>query len=250
MNFFYNRSFFKQTSQALQLAGQALLRPPCLLCGGAVEYNIASHHLTDCCEACRQQLPWLDTARCPQCALPTHHGSHCGQCLQHVPAFDQTLVTFRYAFPLDHVIQRFKYHQSLALGAWLMRESLAVLSPPQPKSSMVIPMPMHPSRLRLRGFQHAAVLAKQLADSWQLPYSDQHCQRIKDTPLLEGLRLTERVQRLRSAFDCPRRLDGQHVLMVDDVMTTGASMHALAKALKQAGARHVTALVLARTLKD
>ncbi len=226
------------------------MRPPCLLCGGRIGMPVSDERPALCCEACRQQLPWYTAARCPQCAMPSPQGLHCGSCLQHPPAFDATMVAFRYAYPLNQCLQRFKYHQSLPVGAWLISEWLAVVAPPMQQFDVVMAMPMHASRLRARGFQHAALLAEHVSAAWQTPVANQLCERVKATPLLEGLSVTDRAKSLRGAFSCHGQLHGQHVLMVDDVMTTGASMHALAAVVKRAGAQRVTALVLARTLKD
>lgn len=110
-------------------------------------------------------------------------------------------------------------------------------------------MPMHLNRVKERGFNHALGLAKQVQQQWKIPLDSEGCMRILDTPTQAGMDMKTRTRSLRGAFATQHSWQGQHVVIVDDVMTTGASMHAVAKVLKQAGATRVTAVVLARTLK-
>lgn len=185
----------------------------------------------------------------PAVCIATTHGEHCGQCLQHRPAFDQTFALLRYAYPLDRLLQQFKYQQRLDCGQVLI-ESLLQQWPHAPVTAdVVLAMPMHLNRLKLRGFNHAAQLATALARHWQLAYAPASVQRIKDTAPQAGLDMQTRTGSLRGAF-VSQAWQGQHVMIVDDVMTTGASMHALAHVIKKAGASRVSAVVLARTLKS
>lgn len=196
-------------------------------------------------------LPWYAQPRCPQCALPTTRGEVCGRCLQHPFAFDHTVTRFRYAFPLDRLLHQFKYHQQLAWGAVLSASLLPLRADCTWAGghSVLLAMPMHRHRLQQRGFNHALALAEPLATAWQMPLLREACIRRLDTPSQAGLDMKTRLRNLRQAFAMQQSLHGLHVVLVDDVMTTGASLHALAQACKQAGAARVTALVLARTLK-
>lgn len=217
---------------------------PCLLCGATCLTG-----QPQLCQPCLHELPWHTNPHCPQCALATTHGAHCGQCLQHRPAFDQTFAILRYAYPLDRLLQQFKYQQRLDCGQVLI-ESLLQQWPHAPVTADVaLAMPMHLNRLKLRGFNHAAQLATALARYWQLAYAPASVQRIKDTAPQAGLDMQIRTRSLRGAF-VSQAWQGQHVMIVDDVMTTGASMHALAHVIKKAGASRVSAVVLARTLKS
>ncbi|HSI44713.1 MAG TPA: phosphoribosyltransferase family protein [Methylophilus sp.] len=118
------------------------------------------------------------------------------------------------------------------------------------KAEVMVAMPMHPHRVKSRGFNHALELAKHLQPALQIPLEIAGCSRILDTPSQAGMDMKTRTRNLRKAFASQTQWQGKHVLIVDDVMTTGASMHALAKVLKQAGAGRITALVVARTLKN
>ena len=213
----------------------------CRLCGGAVS-DVAS-----LCIACRQDLPTLGDAQCPQCALTAMAGQRCGQCLRVSPAFDRTLALFSYAHPVDALLQRYKYQQRLDLGvtfASLWQERLAGHTLPD----LIIPMPLHPTRIKERGFNQSLEIARPLARRLQLPLDARACQRIRHTPPQASLPLKSRVKNMRGAFACNRRFDGLRIALIDDVMTTGASLHELAKVIKAAGATEVECWVVARTL--
>ncbi|GHU05189.1 phosphoribosyltransferase [Betaproteobacteria bacterium] len=223
------------------LAGQAagrFLAQNCLLCGQTSEGEIL-------CRACANDLPRLPASFCPRCALPTTAGEPCGRCLAHPPHYDRTLAAFSYEFPLDKLIQAFKYAHHLALAAYLGREIASLAS--DVVADLVVPLPLHPVRLRERGFNQALELARPVAETLGLPLDSRTCERIRHTPAQAGLSWKNREKNIRHAFQCARELSGQRILLVDDVMTTGASLNELARTLKQHGASEVTLLVVART---
>lgn len=247
MKNFYNRLKFNQSNfhQWVQQWLNASL--PCVLCDAPSRSNAD----ISLCGDCLDTLPWYTSARCPQCALPNASGALCGICLQHTPSFDRTLTIFRYAYPLDRLLHQFKYHQQLACGA-LLANALLMRLPSLPlgvQPDVLVAMPMHINRIKERGFNHALELAKALHHQWGIPLMIEGCSRVVDTPTQAGMDMKTRTRNLRGAFKSSHSWQGKHVMVVDDVMTTGASMHAVAKVLKQTGAGQVTALVLARTLK-
>lgn len=223
----------------------APLLPPCLLCGDRMAGQTPFSQL---CGPCQSDLPWYRSPCCPQCALPTLHGEICGQCLQHTPAVDRCFAAMRYGYPLDRLLQRYKYQQDLACGHSL-RQAMLLTWPQVPApADILIAMPMHPQRLALRGFNHAQDLAIALAQRWRIDCLTSAVIRIRDTAPQAGMDIQSRQRSLRGAFRATQSFAGRRVMLIDDVMTTGASMHALAKTIKQAGATQVTAAVLARTL--
>jgi ComF family protein len=175
-------------------------------------------------------------------------GQTCGACLKRPPAFDRTIAALSYVFPLDRLIPRLKYHGQLAiapaLGEWLARATEAA-----PVPDRMIAMPLHATRIRERGFNHATEIARDVAARQGLPLDLSSCQRIRDTPPQTGLKHDARRRNLRGAFACSEDVRGQHIALVDDVMTTGTSLDELAATLKRAGAREVTCWVAARTLR-
>lgn len=214
------------------------LAQDCLLCGASADEML--------CPACAADLPRLTEPCCPRCALPNATGETCGRCLKKPPHFDATLAAYRYDFPADKLIQSFKYGHRLALGSYFGRQ-LAVLGATL-AADLIMPLPLHDERLRQRGFNQALELARTLASARHLPIDASSCRRTRNTPAQAGLPFRERIKNLRHAFACSADLSGKHIIVVDDVMTTGASLDEFARTLKLHGAAEVTALVLARAL--
>ena len=215
------------------------LAQDCLLCGAASADQML-------CPACAADLPRLRGPCCPRCALPDATGETCGRCLQSPPHFDATLAAYRYDFPVDKLIQSFKYSHRLALGDYFGRQ-LALLGAAL-TADLIMPLPLHEERLRQRGFNQALELSRALARARRLPIDATSCRRTRNTPAQAGLAWRERVKNLRHAFACNTDLSGARIILVDDVMTTGASLDEFARTLKLHGALEVTALVLARAL--
>ena len=219
---------------------QLLPAQPCLLCGGASHEGL-------CCAACNAELPRLTREHCPICARPTPAGSVCGQCLKQPPSFDHTVAAFSYNFPIDKLIQSLKFHERLVLVNHLA-DSLA--DRVNTKPDFLLALPLHPARLRERGFNQSMLLARRISRRLDIPLLKDVCERVRNTTPQSSLPWKERDKNMRQAFTCKLddRVRGKHVAIVDDVMTTGASMGELAQALKLAGVNEVSAWVVARTL--
>ena len=217
---------------------QALPAQPCLLCG-------TFSHNGAWCKACDSSLPYLTAPHCPLCALPTLNGDICGRCLKRMPQFDRTLAVFAYSFPLDKLVQALKFGERLMLVDGLA-DSLAQRVEVRP--DCIIAMPLHPSRLRERGFNQSTELARRVANILNIPLLPHACQRVRDTPPQSALKWKERGKNMRKAFICTQDLSGKHVAVVDDVMTSGASLNEVSAALRSAGASEISAWVIARTL--
>ena len=213
---------------------------PCVLCG-------SMNHDGLWCRACDQALPYLNGQHCPACALPTPAGEVCGQCLKSPPLFTSTVAVYGYEFPLDKLIQAMKYGEQLALAhAFARKITESVKQGPLP--DVVVPMPLHPAKLRERGFNQSLLLAAKIARDLDLRLLTDACQRIRDTGPQSVLPWKKRKDNVRNAFRCDLDMTGMRVALVDDVLTTGASLDALAKAVRQRGAIEIRAWVVARTL--
>ncbi len=210
----------------------------CLLCGAESGAGLL-------CAPCAAELPVLPEP-CPRCALPSTAGAVCGSCLNHPPHFDGTLALWRYEFPCDRLIQALKYRARLALAAYFAR-SLA--SRPLPKVDFIVPMPLHSRRLTERGFNQALEIARGVARHLGVKIEPRGVLRVKDTLPQTKLPYEERAKNMRGAFLCKLDLSGASVGVVDDVMTTGATLNELAQALKRAGATRVENFVIARTVQ-
>ncbi len=213
----------------------------CELCAGASGMDLL-------CRGCTRSLPRLGPA-CPVCALPTSGGEVCGQCLTSPPPYDATIAAFAYAFPVDRLMHAFKYHGRLALAEWGARAIGAewgrhTMTLPQ----RLIALPLARERQRERGYNQAFEIARMLAREWRIPLVRGGVHRNLAAPPQAALPWSERAKNVRGAFACDLALAGLSVAVVDDVMTTGASLAELAKTLKKAGAARVENWVVARTL--
>ena len=220
----------------------------CALC------ELPSGRPIDLCLACEGELPWL-THCCRQCALPLAgpDGAVCGRCLARPPAFDHCLAGCAYTPPISGWVHAGKYHgdfSKLRTLAYLLRRTLADRSAMSPAPNLVLPMPLHWRRRWQRGFNQAQELVDELrrhpafAD---LATDRRLARRTRATTTQRELGLAERQRNLHGAFRITRSLEGESVVIVDDVLTTGASANALAQALKAAGAGQVSVWCCART---
>lgn len=184
---------------------------------------------------------------CPSCALPTTDGNLCGHCLKKARGFTSTLAAFTYAFPVDALIQALKYGSNLA-AAGPLAQPLIQCAGAQALPDLLIPMPLHPSRLKERGFNQSAEIAKILARALNIPIALDVCSKVRDTAPQASLPLKERGSNVKGAFACSIDLSGKRVAMVDDVMTSGATLNELAKTLAKHGAPEINAWVVARAI--
>ena len=212
---------------------QAWAGEDCLLCGAETAPELL-------CPACIAELPALPRS-CPRCALPSPAGAVCGSCLNHPPHFDATLALWRYEFPCDGLVQALKYRARLALAGFFAR-SLAART--MPEVDLIVPMPLHAKRLAERGFNQALEIARHLGG----PIAPRGVLRVKHTLPQTDLPYEERAKNVRGVFLCKLDLSGASVAVLDDVMTTGATLNELARALKRAGATRVENFVIARTV--
>ncbi|NWB93404.1 ComF family protein [Pseudomonas agarici] len=205
------------------------------------------------CTPCESELPWL-LAYCQTCALPLPMaGLTCGHCLKRPPSFEQVIAPWSYHFPLDSLITRFKHQSQWPLGrllAELLTEALRErfnngLSRPD----LLLPVPLALKRQRQRGFNQAAMLMNWLGRSLKIATDEHRLLRTQDTVAQQDLDARARRRNLLNAFALApgARVDGLHLALVDDVLTTGATAESLARLLLKAGARRVDVYCLART---
>ena len=195
------------------------------------------------CEACREELPRLGDELCPRCALPSPRAAVCGRCLSEPPAYDATTAALAYDFPADTLVHALKFRGELALAPLL--GSLLSASIASWSVDRVIPVPLSSGRLRGRGYNQSVEIARHLARG---KLDVDTCVRRGDAVPQTELPWDERRRNVRGAFGCRRPLTGATVAVVDDVMTTGATLDELALTLKRAGAARVVNWVVARTL--
>jgi ComF family protein len=210
----------------------------CFLCRGAARSLL--------CKACDADLPRLASPRCPCCALASPGAAVCGRCLANAPRYDATAAALSYDFPADALIHALKFRGELSLAAFLA-DFLGNEIRPGERIDCVVPVPLSATRLRERGYNQAVELARPLARAVGAPLELTLCQRTRDAPPQTELPWAERGRNVRGAFRCTRLLAGMTVAVVDDVMTTGATLDEIASTLKAAGAHRVVNWVVART---
>jgi len=218
-----------------------LLPSCCVLCGVRAEGEL--------CAGCERELP-VNTSCCTRCAVPlpeTKGELVCGPCTRQPPAYDRALSLLRYAYPADKLIQRLKFNAQLHL-ARLLGERLAghitrhVTQPPQ----VIIPVPLHCSRLRERGFNQALELARPVARRLNIPLDYRSGARVRATAVQSLLPAAQRRRNIKGAFQITRPLAAHHAAIVDDVMTTGHTVEEFAATLRKAGVEKIDVWVLAR----
>jgi ComF family protein len=229
-----------------QLRTQRPIPGWCVLC------NDASPGALDLCEPCRAALPWLGDA-CRRCALPLAPGgtATCAHCAA-APPFTRAVAAFHFAEPVAAMVRRSKDAGSLpdanVLGT-LLAQTLQATYRGEPLPACIVPVPLHWRRLLGRGHNQAALLARIVGRRLALPV-DHRARRVRHTPPQRGLTRAERHRNIARAFAVHGSYGGAAVALLDDVMTTGATLDALAGAVRAAGAGAVHVWVAARTADE
>ena len=221
---------------------QSVVYPPrCLLCGGAGCGG------RDLCAECLGELPHNPVA-CRLCGLPLTVAEEgvCGKCLQHPPPLDGSVIPFRYASPLDHLLLGLKFSQQLTnarLLGGLMADAIVATGSPLP--DIIVPIPLHNTRLRERGYNQALELARPIAKRLGVPLAQGLAVRAQETAAQSKLDKKERNRNIKGAFSVRGKLP-EHIAIVDDVVTTGSTVYELARVLRRGGAKRVVVWACAR----
>ncbi len=219
-----------------------LLPRTCLLCGANGCGGL------DLCDGCRRELPWLVTA-CPRCAEPLPAAALCGPCQLHPPPFHAAAMPLRYEAEVERLVQGFKFHRQLAAGrtlALLLAEHLESAALPLPAA--LVPVPLNRRRHYRRGYNQAELIARILGRRFGLPVIADRLYRSRATTPQSELAKSARRQNVKGAFACrPGPWPGRHIALIDDVVTTGATVAECARVLKRTGVKHIQVWALART---
>jgi len=250
-------SWVTETRRRLAGAGRlvldALLPPRCLACGGAVDSHGAL------CAECWQEIHFLGPPCCARCGLPfafdAGSGVECAQCLAYPPPFGRARAVFAYDDHSRRLILAFKHADQLhgfpSFGQWLARSGAELLA----EADLIAPVPLHWTRLFRRRFNQSAALAQATVAAWRGPggpaFAPDLLVRRRRTRSQGHLSRLQRAENVRGAFQVKpgQDLAGKRVILVDDVLTTGATVEACARVLKRAGAAQVDVLTLARAMR-
>ena len=233
----------KKVYNWLDIIQNHLLPATCILCGNP------GFGALDICTSCYQHLP-RNNVCCYRCAesftTPITVPTLCGRCLSESPSFDETYAPFIHQEEIRHLITGLKFGAHFK-NARLLGSLLAEhLQKTAEKPDCIVPVPLHNARYHQRGFNQALEIARTVSKTLQIPIDVSSCIRHKDTPHQTGLSAKKRRQNLRRAFSVRTPINVHHVAVLDDVMTTGSTAHALATALKRAGVSRVDVWVCAR----
>ena len=230
----------------LRITGVSVLRwmtpPCCLFCHDQPEYR---HGL---CQACWHTLPFGLGWCCSHCGGALAQAGICGQCRQRPPDFDDIAVPLLYEAPVDRMLCALKYRQLLSFArtaAGVIADN--VLKRHQKRPDLLCAVPMTPRALRRRGLNQSAFIAQLVSRTLGIPIRVSLLKKVRDTDQQSTLNARERQKNLIQAFHCKHRLDGRHIALVDDILTTGATANEVSKILKAAGAARVDIWVCART---
>jgi len=229
--------------------------PGCQLCGDSQNTQYAGQ----LCRACVADLR-LNLNACTVCGLPINLANQaldtlpscCGQCLQAPPVYDLCWSPFIYAQPLEWMIQQLKFNAKLnfaSLLSALLADSLPAHLCNDKKPDVIIPMPLHSQRLKHRGFNQSYLLIKPLAKSLGIPVDLNSCVRVKNTEHQTGKNARQRQLNIKNAFTFSNKKHYRHVVIFDDVVTTGSSVSELSRILKREGVEKVDIWSLARAEK-
>jgi len=219
------------------------------LCVGCLSTNA----FKGLCNFCQADLP-VNRWHCHCCALPLAHSGDrhlCGDCLKSPPPFDRSLIPWRYQYPVDSMISRYKYNgqrkfaRPLIAGfADYLESTFQDCSGSKPDT--LIPSPMLPSRRRERGFNQARDIAESLGQALNIPVGSDIVRRVRKVQAQRGLGREARLTNMHGVFEVCKAVP-ERVAIVDDVVTTGATMRILASVLREAGAKEIHVWALART---
>ncbi len=219
--------------------GDALLPPTCTLCGVATQDALL-------CAPCTAGLPW-NTPACLGCALPSAQAVLCSACLQRPRVFDAAHAAFVLAAPVQESIHALKYQARFQLAVLLGTAFASQLhSRTEQVPTVLVPVPLHWRRQWSRGYNQSLELARVIGSALKLPVDATAAKRRRATPDQIGQSAAQRRRNLKDAFSISPRIAGQHVALLDDVMTTGATLEELARACKKVGAARVEAWAIAR----
>ncbi len=220
-----------------------LFPPRCLVCGKRGANG------KDICPSCLRQLP-ENTPSCSRCAQPLPSsqaaGSMCGSCARKEPPFRKIIAPWRYATPLDELIQALKFRGKLPAGR-LLGELLAERIATESRPELLVPIPRHERQLRKHGLNQSSEITRFLSRASGIPWSPWLLTKIRETAAQHKLPRRRRLNNLKDCFAFDNQGDYRHIAVIDDIVTTGATAREAALALKKAGVRTVDIWAIART---
>lgn len=221
----------------------AIFKTQCLLC---LQSCNADEII---CKNCLKDLPENITC-CPECAIPSETNTRCPACCRSANSFDKIFAPLRYEYPLRELMHQFKYHQSPGIASVLSEYILDKVSFQKNDYDLILAVPLHPLRLKQRGFNQSILIASYIAKKMKFPFKRNLVKKTRNTqPQSTISNLKDRKNNLRNAFEVSNHLHEKSVLLIDDVVTTGSTVNTICALLKQKGAKHVDVIACCRAGK-
>ncbi len=219
----------------------------CILCSNTVENS--SENRVEICAGCYKKLPHNQEC-CVRCALPLADVRAkeilCGRCIQKSPKYDYAHSLFRYEEEIIRLVHQLKFSAKISFARSIGELLLDLADKLDEKPDCILPVPLHSSRIRQRGFNQSIEISRVLAKAMNLPIEYSVIKRHRSTVAQTGLNAKQRQKNIRGAFSVIEKINHQHILIIDDVMTTGATVNELASLLKKNGVYRVGVLCIAR----
>jgi len=202
------------------------------------------------CDECHYSLPWHQgCARCGNSLIKSENHSLCAFCAYQTPSYAQLIAIWEYAPPIDRLISQFKFNQCLQWRKFFSKQLFHRLThcPDFLAPDLIVPVPLHPSRLKQRGYNQAQLLAEKISKYLKIPSSHSICERIKKTKVQHTLPQHQRNDNLSNAFKIKKPLNQKKIAILDDVVTTGHTVNHLSEVLLAAGASQIQIWCIAKT---
>ena len=225
---------------------QAIYPATCILCGfpGAKD--------RDLCDACAGDII-INSSACKSCAIPLPVSADqqlCGQCLQKPPLYDSAWSPFVYAQPLEWMIQQIKFNSRLSYTRVLSDLMMSRLPVMETRPDCIIAVPLHARRLTQRGFNQSLEIIRPLASHLNIPVDNKSCRRKKHTLPQSGMDAKQRRKNIKGVFEFENKKDYQHIMLFDDVITTGSTVNELSRLIKRQGVKRIDVWSLLRAKKN
>lgn len=217
-----------------------LLFPP--VCGGCEKIS------SRWCEDCQSKVKTLNGIVCEVCGLPQEQVGICKTCLVDKPHFRMLRAWTIFEDPIQNALHKLKYRKDLSMGDAIAYHMLPFVQNLNWQIDMIIPTPLGKERMKQRGYNQVAMIAKPLSIAMQVEYAPNELTRRKETRTQVGLTKIERKKNVEGAFQASTRVKRKNIVVMDDVSTTGSTLSSIAESLYQAGAENVYALTVARAL--
>jgi len=242
-----NRQYLDRVKDTADRVFSSLFPSRCILCHQTINKAAINRHV-ELCAVCFDVLP-VNASCCERCALPLAEDmgntEFCGRCIRQLPEYDYADSLFRYEGEIINLVHQLKFSEKITYARSIGELLMTILNM-EDLPECFLPVPLHPARLRQRGYNQSIEIARVLSNKTGIPIEYDAVIRHRRTQSQTGLDAKQRQKNIRGAFEAVKKINCKHVLIIDDVMTTGATVNELARILKKQKVERVGVLCIAR----